>query len=111
MDERDEHMHVLRNPWGHSEQRVREARLWAADRIEELEREPKGPVVDAQTVRQDAVDAVRYRFLRNSVRNANGGINEKLYVRCDDRYRGWWWLDDVDLDMAIDSVLAEPKAG
>ena len=32
-------MHILRNPYGHSEDDVRRARLWAGDRIEELERE------------------------------------------------------------------------
>jgi len=31
-------LHVLRNPYGHSDELVRNARLWAADRIEAAER-------------------------------------------------------------------------
>lgn len=34
---RDEMLHVLRNPYGHSEENVRAARLWAANTIEQLE--------------------------------------------------------------------------
>lgn len=34
---KDSMMHVLRNPHGHSEQDVREARLWAGDEIERLQ--------------------------------------------------------------------------
>ena len=32
-------LHILRNPFGHSEEDVRAARLWAANEIERLERE------------------------------------------------------------------------
>jgi hypothetical protein len=33
-----EALHLLRNPWGHSEDSIRAARLWAADRLEYLAR-------------------------------------------------------------------------
>ena len=33
-----DHMHILRNPHGHSADAVRAARLWAADEIERLQR-------------------------------------------------------------------------
>ena len=35
----DFYLHILRNPWGNSEDQVRAARLWAGDRIEELEKD------------------------------------------------------------------------
>lgn len=39
MNDSQRMLHLLRNPWGHSEDDVRRARLWAADRIEQFERE------------------------------------------------------------------------
>ena len=33
----DRYLHILRNPYGWSEDQVRDARLWAADNIERLE--------------------------------------------------------------------------
>lgn len=36
-------LHVLRNPWGHSADKVRKARLAAADLIEELRRQVEQP--------------------------------------------------------------------
>ena len=35
----DYELHILRNPHGYSDERVRQARLWAGDRIEEVERD------------------------------------------------------------------------
>jgi hypothetical protein len=54
-------MHLLRNPWGHSEEDVRKARSWAADRIEELERK----LAAAQATAQQVEDTPRYRPLTN----------------------------------------------
>jgi hypothetical protein len=34
---RSEAIHILRNPWGHSPQEIREAQLKACDEIEHLE--------------------------------------------------------------------------
>lgn len=31
-------LHLLRNPWGHPDEAIREARLWAADKLEYLTR-------------------------------------------------------------------------
>jgi hypothetical protein len=73
-------------------------------------RDDEKDAVDAQRVTQDAQDAVRYRWLRNSVRNAYGDVNERLYVRCDERYLGLWALDGQRLDDALDEILAMPKA-
>jgi hypothetical protein len=59
---------------------------------------------------RDEQDARRYRYLRDSVRGADGAINERIYVRCDARHNGVWALDGKDLDAVLDDLLPPPPA-
>jgi hypothetical protein len=53
----------------------------------------------------DMQDAKRYRYLRDCVRNSDGSVNEKLYVRCDGRIDGRWALDGEELDKTLDLLI------
>lgn len=91
-----------------------EARYQKSRKVEVEAREEEVPVENR--------DAERYLYLRNSVRNSAGVIDEKLYVRCDGRTDGKWALDGEELDTVIDLLMkaraeravaeqeAEPKA-
>jgi hypothetical protein len=52
-----------------------------------------------------AQDSKRYRYLRDAVRNSDGSVNEKLYVRCDGRVDGKWALTGEDLDQVLDLLI------
>jgi len=59
----------------------------------------------------DALDAARYRHLRDGVM-VDGEINESLYVRVDQAsYPNRWALVGQDLDEAIDAAMAAAQEG
>jgi hypothetical protein len=73
---------------------------------ERRSRDAKGNAPEARSdVETIDKDAKRYRYLRDQVRNSDGSVNEKLYVRCDGRVDGRWALDGEELDTALDLLI------
>jgi hypothetical protein len=76
-------LHILRNPYGHSQEKQREAALFACDEIERLERRPAGQNREALTKlvadwTYDSENEAIHSFTRMGLRRCANELNDVI---------------------------------